>query len=956
MKLFNGIYIGMVIQNNDPENMGRVKIYVPHVSSLIENSKDLKKKQNLAFNFVGTNNPDILNSIDDLKKVLPWAEYAGPIFGGNASGRFNRTSEQGTVSDSNAWENGKIVEGFRPAQNHTNHLAPQDAFNATQGHKNRFVNQYAHQYTPSNYSGLPRGLFSIPNVGAHVYMFFREGDVNYPVYFASVYSQSDIKKIYTVNQIPSGVVPVDYPNTYENNKHNLLKNNTEDYKTFRSKTVFNSNKHTIEFIDTDLREILKINHYSGSFKEFNNYSNIELATKNDQKLVLGDQFNTVKLNQSNYVGGHKESIVAGDTYITIGETDENVVQNILKLQKEIHEYKLLFDIQRAEYNSPLYFKPDASKYGNPNDMSKYQRIKGLTGSIAAIKYTNGFVQCPLCNARPYDPYDELYSQNNEFYQAQDMWLQAPEFINMSVPSLIKVEVSNSLLEWSEVKYDEVQSMLQEGMEICNIFESFPIDIADVPLSETSLVPFTVTANTTTIGEIKNYLIGYIMKGFSPPYRLYTEIGQEAPETCSLKLKHPNENDIGYYMGAICPVCNGTGYSPSTENGSFDLEPAKQKGGELEKLIIQSSVPLMELEKRLVGGDEIKTVSMNKVETIGLAINDMKSFRNDPIGKMKIDSAHVLPQGTVASFKPSPHLEYVDVADIPGGDYNLTIGNKWKVLVGAKGVNIKTFGPIDIYGTIINFTGEQINISSQNEVIIDGGERLSLRARKVSLLPVEHNSVVVEGQLNVTRNMVVQGGSMFEGEMGILHVTAPLEWQRTTADIWDTEPIVNVPGSVVIAGAAPVPCVFQIPNHYHMFANIPLTLLPSREGVRETMISKGINSRTSIAAPSPTQSAVTGGCSQQLFTTVSEKFASVARDFAIRDLKSYGDESTPENGNFEMFESSGARSCASNGEVTSITAKYNWQYKGGSKYHHGVIRVKGDINKDGKLEGEIEQAP
>ena len=32
MNDYNGMYIGIVVKNNDPEKRGRVKIYVPHIN------------------------------------------------------------------------------------------------------------------------------------------------------------------------------------------------------------------------------------------------------------------------------------------------------------------------------------------------------------------------------------------------------------------------------------------------------------------------------------------------------------------------------------------------------------------------------------------------------------------------------------------------------------------------------------------------------------------------------------------------------------------------------------------------------------------------------------------------------------------------------------------------------------------------------------------------------------
>ena len=315
-----GVYLGMVLQNNDVEMRGRVKVYVPHLAPTI---KTLNVNVDKFFTFIGSDNPDITDAVTELKEILPWAEYAGPICGGNASGRYNNFTDTGTTSDSNSWDGDKVVDGFRPMQRFVGENVYPDAFSKTSAHKNKFVNQFSYEYTPTNYSGLARGLFSIPNVGAHVYMFFINGDRNFPVYFASAYGQADIKRIFTLTQDVNNNSSVDYPASYENGNSDNTGILTADDKTFRSKTVLNSNKHTIELIDTDLKEILKFTHYSGSFKEFNNYSTVELASKNDQKMVLGDQFLTIQQNKSEYIKNHNELIVGGDRYINIGESNRD---------------------------------------------------------------------------------------------------------------------------------------------------------------------------------------------------------------------------------------------------------------------------------------------------------------------------------------------------------------------------------------------------------------------------------------------------------------------------------------------------------------------------------------------------------------------------------------------------------------------------------------------------------
>ena len=51
---------------------------------------------------------------------------------------------------------------------------------------------------------------------------------------------------------------------------------------------------------------------NNSFKEFNNEVNIELATNNNQKLVQGDEFFTIKGMKNDYVGSDFDQIINGD--------------------------------------------------------------------------------------------------------------------------------------------------------------------------------------------------------------------------------------------------------------------------------------------------------------------------------------------------------------------------------------------------------------------------------------------------------------------------------------------------------------------------------------------------------------------------------------------------------------------------------------------------------------------
>lgn len=162
MELYNGFYLGICLQNNDPEKRGRIKVFVPHISSNLYDKVN-KVPADQLFKFPGReNNPDLANIIEDLKASLPWAEYAGPPFGGSASGRYNAVTDVGTTSDSNYWEEDitpVLEEGPRPLRNFVNENAIPDAFLDSDKGKNKFANQYAWQYTPSDYSNLARVCF-----------------------------------------------------------------------------------------------------------------------------------------------------------------------------------------------------------------------------------------------------------------------------------------------------------------------------------------------------------------------------------------------------------------------------------------------------------------------------------------------------------------------------------------------------------------------------------------------------------------------------------------------------------------------------------------------------------------------------------------------------------------------------------------------------------------------------
>ena len=184
-----GNYLGIVLQNNDPDKAGKIMVWVPHVSPTVYKNWD-EKNTDKSFKFIGRNiDSDITDIIEDLKKLLPWAQNAAPVIGSVAPGRYNAYEQQATISDSNRAatlypsdidSKHKLNDdgiGEKPARKYEAHsLKVADAFNDKDKIKFNNLNKFAYNYVPTSYSNCAKGSFSIPNVGAHVWVFFIGGD------------------------------------------------------------------------------------------------------------------------------------------------------------------------------------------------------------------------------------------------------------------------------------------------------------------------------------------------------------------------------------------------------------------------------------------------------------------------------------------------------------------------------------------------------------------------------------------------------------------------------------------------------------------------------------------------------------------------------------------------------------------------------------------------------------
>ena len=235
---------------------------------------------------------------------------------------------------------------------------------------------------------------------------------------------------------------------------------------------------------------------------------------------------------------------------------------------------------------------------------------------------------------------------------------------------------------------------------------------------------------------------------------------------------------------VCATCNGTGVSPWSAEGNFDREPLKM---EIPDDINNNSKVMSDLENRLgSGGNLTSYISKSKTEFIGSDLNDLESIRVDLVGKRKMVGQAPSPagNGVFPVFDATPHVEHVSTPSF-GGDYTLMVANKYELLVGANGINQKTLGSYNMQGRILTLAAEQVNISSNNEVLIDGGRNVTITGDTVNISPRSNNiggrefkSMNVEGTISSSSNHITKGGMHVEGEFSAQHITAPVEFQET----------------------------------------------------------------------------------------------------------------------------------------------------------------------------------
>jgi hypothetical protein len=439
----NGFYRAIVVQNNDPERRGRVKLFIPAFSPHIyeqwlnnDGEYEVKKVRfpqgiNLYKKDCNSNEdrPALKQIFESVKDILEWAEQASSLIGEGTSGLLiydNNLSDSGeerafaTISDASTSEriNTSInaqcpapqqsgdanVDGIGEKGGHKFEIDDakhdlQDGFVSLNEDKMPEVNANSKIYKPSAYSNRTKGMFTVPNVGAMVWVFFEGGNISKPVYFAYSYDKQDWQSIYDVIVSDDSNNGPDYPGAFENvTSKDVPNNDTSIYR--KGKTVLNSKGGSIEIVDTDDYERIKITQAGGSFIQLSNKATIYYADQNEQKLVAGDQFETVNLTKNIRVKKTLNTGVDENRWTRVG-TWSSAYQAWVEENRIIADTRARFAIKRAAASaapSNVSLPPGSIKQERKGTFADNAVLSESTPVVSSPAIQQIYKQTPVASA------------------------------------------------------------------------------------------------------------------------------------------------------------------------------------------------------------------------------------------------------------------------------------------------------------------------------------------------------------------------------------------------------------------------------------------------------------------------------------------------------------------------------------------------------------------------------
>ena len=239
------------------------------------------------------------------------------------------------------------------------------------------------------------------------------------------------------------------------------------------------------------------------------------------------------------------------------------------------------------------------------------------------------------------------------------------------------------------------------------------------------------------------------------------------------LTPPTMSVTSAFLGG-CPDCGGSSTVKDASDLTSNIQAAKAIADSAKDIIAQ-----YEAELGPPGGNRTTITLGNDTLQVGLIVNKVKSYKAVEGGVSVPSYVCIADKGSVVGSSASTYVYGTNPLSSPGGNYTLIVSNKMTITVGAQGLNINTFGELNISGGITKITGPQVTVGSSTGQLTLEGKHVQINGATIALCPTEgHNQVLIQGTLGVQSNVVVAGGVHVDGDISFTSGTCPSKIIRT----------------------------------------------------------------------------------------------------------------------------------------------------------------------------------
>lgn len=245
--------------------------------------------------------------------------------------------------------------------------------------------------------------------------------------------------------------------------------------------------------------------------------------------------------------------------------------------------------------------------------------------------------------------------------------------------------------------------------------------------------------------------GFLQRTFNikVPTALLGFIKERTPVSKKSILKEP------------CEACGG---KSTIDDPSDDTD----KWNQVKSNAQSRSQEIEEQEAKIgsLGGNRYTIIQGCDLLEVGIGMNDAPSYRVDKEksvrnkGLIDVSKTNTKQGGPIPEGAPANHIQGINSMASPGGHYMIKCANKFSVVAGAQGVEIRSGGPLTINAGITKITGPEVSIGTQTGRCLIEGETVNLNGKSIEVAPSDGH-FFVKGTISNTGNLMVGGHGHLE---------------------------------------------------------------------------------------------------------------------------------------------------------------------------------------------------